>query len=361
MDKAITKKYLYVLIIFTLLISCKGQTQFEKSEETNIDSVIGKKVTSLDTAIWSFYQDKKNNYWFGSNGTGAYYYDGKSLTQFTKKDGLAGNQIRVIQADKFGNIYFDTFDGVSKFDGKRFTTLVPNYTSENEWKSDPNDLWFRTNGNENGVFRYDGTTLFHLKFPEYDLEKAFSLKFENRQFSPFGTYSIYKDKKENLWFGTLTAGVFQFNGESLNWIAEKELTRLDDGRSPAVRSIIEDKDGDFWMSNILNRYKITITENGAFKYEKLVGIENKKDQKTMELPYYLSAITDNTGHLWMATYNEGVWKYDGKDLFHYPIKDGETDVLLFSIYKDNSGTLWLGTHNAGAYIFNGHTFQKFGL
>jgi ligand-binding sensor domain-containing protein len=81
----------------------------------------------------------------------------------------------------------------------------------------------------------------------------------------------------------------------------------------------------------------------------------------MELPYYLSAITDNTGHLWMVTYNEGVWKYDGKHLFHYPIKDGETDVLLFTIYKDNSGTLWLGTHNAGAYIFNGHSFQKFGL
>jgi hypothetical protein len=48
-----------------------------------------------------------------------------------------------------------------------------------------------------------------------------------------------------------------------------------------------------------------------------------------------------------------------KNYIHYPIKDGETDVLLFTIYKDNKGVLWLGSHNAGVYKFNGHSFEKF--
>jgi hypothetical protein len=61
----------------------------------------------------------------------------------------------------------------------------------------------------------------------------------------------------------------------------------------------------------------------------------------------------------MATYENGVWKYNGKELIHYPVKAGETDVLLFTINKDNKGVLWLGTHNAGVYTFNGHTFEKF--
>jgi hypothetical protein len=53
-----------------------------------------------------------------------------------------------------------------------------------------------------------------------------------------------------------------------------------------------------------------------------------------------------------------VYKYNGKELIHYPIKDGETDVLLFTIYKDNKGVLWLGTHNAGVYKFMGKTFER---
>ncbi|MBK9023934.1 MAG: hypothetical protein IPL69_08160 [Saprospiraceae bacterium] len=61
----------------------------------------------------------------------------------------------------------------------------------------------------------------------------------------------------------------------------------------------------------------------------------------------------------MATYENGVWKYNGKELIHYPIKDGETNVYLFTIYKDKQGVLWLGTHNAGVYKFNGSSFEKF--
>jgi ligand-binding sensor domain-containing protein len=79
----------------------------------------------------------------------------------------------------------------------------------------------------------------------------------------------------------------------------------------------------------------------------------------MEFPFFLSITEDNKGNLWMATYENGVWKYNGKELINYPVKDGETDVLLFTIYKDNKGVLWLGTHNAGVYTFNGHTFEKF--
>ena len=61
----------------------------------------------------------------------------------------------------------------------------------------------------------------------------------------------------------------------------------------------------------------------------------------------------------MVTYKDGVWLNNGEKLIHYPIKDSEKEVLLFSIYKDNQGILWLGTHNAGVYKFNGNTFEKF--
>jgi len=61
----------------------------------------------------------------------------------------------------------------------------------------------------------------------------------------------------------------------------------------------------------------------------------------------------------MATYNAGVWRYNGKEVTHYNLKDGAKDVKLYSIYKDNKNVLWLGTFESGAYKFNGTSFEKF--
>ena len=55
----------------------------------------------------------------------------------------------------------------------------------------------------------------------------------------------------------------------------------------------------------------------------------------------------------------GASHYDGKNITHYPVKDGFTDAWMVAIYKDNRGDLWLCTNESGAYKFNGETFEKF--
>ena len=91
------------------------------------------------------------------------------------------------------------------------------------------------------------------------------------------------------------------------------------------------------------------------------GIDGIKSADGTDYIYFSSAIEDNNGDLWMATYNEGVWKYNGKEVTHYTVKDGATDITLFSIYKDKKGEIWLGAHETGAYKSNGKTFEKFKL
>jgi ligand-binding sensor domain-containing protein len=79
----------------------------------------------------------KRKYWFGSNGKGIYYLDGNKLKLFTTIDGLVNNAIRGIQEDINGNIYIETPEGISKFDGKQFTTLKAIKSSYNQWKLEP--------------------------------------------------------------------------------------------------------------------------------------------------------------------------------------------------------------------------------
>lgn len=346
-------KFLLFLTIITWISSCKGPKQTEQEESVSVTKAMGDQVAGLAGSIWVIYQDSRGYNWYGSNGNGAYWFDGVNLWQFTTLDGLASDQIRGIQEDKKGNIYFDTPNGVSKFNGEKFVTLIPVESTTNQWKLNPNDLWFKGNGDIQGAYRFDGDSLYQLEF------SAFGPKISGDEYS---TYSIYKDKQGHLWFGTLSAGVCRFDGTSLCWLYEHELAELEDGRVPGTRSIIEDKDGHFWLSNIISRYRINpnnATAPEKIQYDKLKGIDPVQQQVYMQLPYYNSAVFDEKrGDLWLTNYSEGVWKYDGKKLTHYPIKDGETDVLIISIYKDKQGVLWLGTDNAGVFKWNGEKFEK---
>ena len=339
-----------IFLLSILISSCNGQNKNAEGQSATA-KIIGSTVQQIDKSIWVIFQDKKNNYWFGSNGTGVYCWDGKIIKQYTDKDGLIENRIRGIQEDGSGNIFFDTPIGVSKFDGEKFVSLSPVKSMMSQWKLQEDELWFKGNGDVLGAYRYDGETLHHLEFSDID-----SLEHDITH----GVYTIYKDKQSNIWFGTLSKGVCRFDGESLKWIYEKELSVLDDGRVPAVRSILEDNEGFFRFSNIISKYKISTSKTKTdLVYEKLPAIDLSKQKSKMVLPYYTSAVIDKE-NLWMTNYNEGVWNYNGEDLTNYIVMDGEVKVLPVSIYKDNSGGIWVATDNAGVYKYNGSEFVKFG-
>src|SRR5438552_11573082 len=113
---------LFLLSILSILTSCNGQNQVTNGILNNRIAK-GDTVKELGKNTMIVYQDKKNNYWFGSWEDGLYRYDGKTILHFTTKDGLPHNRIDEIKEDKLGNIYFNTSGGISKFDGKKFNTL----------------------------------------------------------------------------------------------------------------------------------------------------------------------------------------------------------------------------------------------
>jgi ligand-binding sensor domain-containing protein len=339
---------LLVLITLTLLTLCNGQTAIQNK---NTDQFIkGDTVKELGNSIMVVYQDKKNTYWFGSWETGVYKYDGNELVNYTTKHGLLNNRIDEIREDKFGNIYFvssNATSSISKFNGNNFTTLT-SVPSEN-WKLESTDMWFKYSyGNTGKVYRYDGITLFELQIP-----KPPNLS------NPFDIYSIYKDRKGNIWFGTNPVGVCRYDGKSFEWITEEDVTEFRNEGANGVRSITEDKNGDFWF-NTEYRYSVydsTTPKSNKFykRHESIGGLDGKMDSNLDE---YLSTLRDNDD-LWFVTYRDGVWKYDGTKITHYVVQDNSKNITLFSIYKDNNNDLWLGTHENGAWKFNGQKFVKF--
>lgn len=342
------------LTISIILTSCNGQpkTIANNTEKLNVVVAKGDTVQELGSNIMVVYHDKKNVYWFGSWETGVYRYDGKTILHYTTKHGLPHNRIDEIKEDKSGNIYFNgcyPFSAITKFDGKIFTILP--VKANNEWKLQFDDLWFKHPHESGQVYRYDGSFLYKLQLPKPP-------KFSN----PYEIYSIYEDSKGNIWFGTNPVGVCRYNGKSFDWITETDVTELDGGPANGVRSIIEDGNGYFWF-NTEYHYSVydNATSNGQIFYRRQKSIGSLDGKKDGNLKEYLSITKDNNNNLWIATYRNGVWKYDGTKITHYPVQFSSKDINIFSVYKDNNGELWLGTHENGALKFNGQSFEQFKL
>lgn len=120
------------------------------------------------TWAWPQWQDKSGNIWFGNWG-GAYRYDGKSFTSFTKKDGLNGGVTRIIE-DQNGNLWFggDAGAGLSRYDGSSFThfTTQDGLINNSIWsilEDRAGNIWIGTR--ETGLTRYDGKSF--ITFSEY--------------------------------------------------------------------------------------------------------------------------------------------------------------------------------------------------
>lgn len=249
---------------------------------------IGVNVTQIDKTIWTIYQDKKSNYWFGSKENGVYYYNGHRLKHITTQNGLVSNEIRGIQEDANGNIFFDTEKGVSKFDGHTFKTLqMANPDSPlNNWVLKPDDLWFRIGSTKNGAYRFDGKYLHYLKFPTSPQEFIFYKNNPNSSLKPYGLYTIYKDRKGFMWFGTASLGVCRYDGKNLNWHYEEQLQTTPNGGDFGTRAIFEDKNGKFWINNTRFRYVIEKYGNKPITFKKENGIGYLNKTNKMAFPFF---------------------------------------------------------------------------
>lgn len=350
----------FLVVVALLSFACKGQTP-----STTINSkknTIGKVVQKLDHRIWQVFEDKSGNYWFGSDSAGVFKFDGKTIVQYTVEDGLSSNQIRQILEDKLGNMFFSTIGGIDKFDGKVFSKLEP--IKSTEWKLNPDDLWFQMLGNSKvgGPFRYDGKKLYNLQFPSHPRNEERIKQGVSPFFGPYEVYSIYKDRRGHMWFGTSVLGACRFDGEKIEWMYEEDLTIVPAGGSFGIRSVFEDSHGDFWICNSQQRLQFELSKDPKsmdLKYTKSPGFGNKEIFKGEDRIYYQSVVEDKNGHLWFCNWTNGVYKYDGVNTINYKVQKEGKDAQIVSMYLDSKGTIWLCTNNAGAFRFVDGQFVPF--
>lgn len=308
-----------------------------------------------------------------------------SFSNLTVNEGLSQNSVLSIAQDTIGFIWFNTEDGLNKYDGRKFTHYnVPSGSTKREVKYISGELfvdragvlWVVANSGKLNRYRHE-TDSFH--------EVS---KFEQ-------VISISQDTNQNYYIGTYGEGLFKIDHETKDTVQilkpkdkhfavcsflETEyktiLATTDDG-------IIEIKDDNYQFielapETIFSRFAKSKTGTIFLgSYEKGLYLKSKTDTgfksftgfQNYPLPSNLivkDLLVDKQDRLWITTERHGVFLVDFSlntvQNFIYDKNDpyALSSNSLFFMLEDNAGVIWIGTQGNGVCYYDAY-LKKFNV
>ncbi|WP_276501244.1 two-component regulator propeller domain-containing protein [Terrimonas pollutisoli] len=121
-------------------------------------------------------------------------------------------------------------------------------------------------------------------------------------------------------------------------------------KSNWIFPIIQDKAGNLW---------IACYEGGVSKYDGR-SFTNYTAAQGLCSDNIWSILEDSKGNIWFGGFDGGgLTKFDGKSFTSYKNTQGLSDSCVISILEDKKGNLWFGTRNGGANEYDGKTFTHY--
>ncbi len=308
-----------------------SHSRFMESNSANI-RYIGTDQGLPSQFIFSFCMDHKNRLWFGSLGGGASCFDGSTLINFTKKEGLTGNWVRVVFQDSKKNIWLGTENGISLYDGEKFI----HYTEEEGlsknrissiFEDSKQNIWIGSLGGGVSKFRNDSIT--HFSYKEGLTNPTIR--------------SIDEDKAGRIWFAS-KAGIFFYHNRSFS-----QLSQSDGLCSNKISAVKVDTKGNIWIGSEDNG--LNIYDGKHISHYSFSNIQ-KKD-------VIWSFYEDSDHKMWIPIWDKGVYQYDNNRFMLYSREEGLSNNFILEILEDNIGNIWFTTWGGGINILNKHSFKDF--
>lgn len=281
--------------------------------------------------ILKLLEDKRGRLWIITEDGKLYRKEtnGKVTSHFAGTEGVGAQDI---QQDALGNIYLASKNqGVYllRAGSNVFTRIssIGNLPIENIYISRNNKLYIGCDGQ--GIYVYDPQTGFLQDNPLFS-------RLVNLAKSKIT--SIIEDNQGNIWVSMLQKGVFMqrniqndfnymgFRLGNLNVIGENCVTSLSINQGNQVW-VGTDKDG-LYLFNIATR-----SVEGHFLNQSTV----------------LTLCKDQQGRTWVGTYTDGLGYMDAAGSFH-PVDLGiSKSVGIFDIKQDPQGNIWIATMGEGLF------------
>ncbi len=349
----------------------------------------------------SITKDEKGDVWFGTNGSGLLRYNGRSIIQYTVKQGLLSDSIMSLAEDKAGRIWVGTSRGASCYVNKHFINYErigrqPDKAVLNIYRDEVGNLWFGMSKNgvcflsnkkleatQSDFIEYNtaegltANTVFGsvednegdmwFGYDGYGVDCYAGCQSENNNSSDgqdkpvFTTFTtsqglpdnhvtaIFEDSKGFYWFGT-PSGLCCYNGKSfVNYGVDQGLP------SNLVTCIAEGPDGEIWFATEKGLASLRTGDS----INAGVTLHSYKQSKALATYGVYYMYKDKNENMWICTYGGGIIKYDGKSLAEYTTDQGLTNNLVLGMTEDSKGNLWFCTYGGGVSKYDGVDFTNY--
>lgn len=292
--------------------------------------------------ITSILQDKNGTIWFTTAGEGVYYFLGNRLYNINLDDGLNDNYVYTIIEDKAGKIWVGTDQGIA------FCSTVKNQKVTGSLKlinglpdeivrtlkcDSKGNIWIGMQ--DKGICKFD--------FLKNKIETTYNLSSWK-----YGQVNDLLVSDNEIWIATEENGIVNYS--FTNKGIPKAYTTYGNLKFPKVNKIVQDDEGNIWMS----------TNNGIIRSHGnwltfLSEIKNKK------INFVHSIYCDSKNNL-IFTPDQGliITSLNNNDttLKSFTLTPVKNLIDIISIYEDTFGFYWIGTMGEGIFRLNAETGER---
>jgi ligand-binding sensor domain-containing protein/signal transduction histidine kinase len=288
--------------------------QFVCYDERNTPDLKNSSITALCA-------DRDGALWIGTDGGGLLRLKSGSFTQFSRKNGLAGDAIRVIYESRNGAVWIGTTTGMSCWQNGQFKTDFQRSALLSEvirsiYEDQEGNMWIATGRGLNRL-RRNGT------MDAFDMPNGLPND---------SVRMVSQDQGGRIWIGS-NNGLLWYNWFWGNtFYAYNTKFGLSD---TFVSAICEDTEGNLWVGTYsgLNRFR-----EGRFY--------SQPDNNGQPFGRVNALFVDREGDLWVGS-QEGLSRLKAEKFFTYTKQQGLSHNNVMSVLQDRSGSLWMGTWGGG--------------
>jgi signal transduction histidine kinase/ligand-binding sensor domain-containing protein len=271
-------------------------------------------------------QDRQGNIWFGSDKGLVKFENGRTVKDYTMKNGLPGKQTRLVYGQR-------PLQVVSvRDDGSLWLTDVDSMQSHLVAQQPPEGLIIQISYADREGNIWFGT----LRDGLYRARKQFVTAYAKPQgLTATEVYPVFEDRAGTIWVGAAGEGLFR--------LKDGAFTNYRDSASAVanyVTSIYEDRAGRLWINGMWR------FEDGRF----VRGISTEVLRDTFGAAWTM--YEDREGAFWFGT-SRGVVRYQNGAATRYTTQDGLAGDDTKVIIGDAAGGLWLGSYGGLTHYKDG--------
>ena len=344
------KKIKHILILLFTLYGVNNYSQQFKFQHYSVEEGLPQ------SQVYAMIQDSRGLLWLGTKG-GLSKFNGKEFTTFTKEEGLSGDQVYSLFEDSKHNIWIGTGDGITHYNGITFTKhpisekdaiFVSAIIEDNN-----NTIWAATNA---GLYYFKNNAWINFVSNNIALARDISC--------------LFVDKKGNIWTGndsglfkiedghvtryTVKSGlssnkirsVNELNGQLLVGTYGHGLNIHNDngwyvlGKSnEIIHDVFVDDKQEIWVAT---------QDNGSIKYNiKKKTSKTYNQEEGLSVDNILVILQDSWGNMWFGTSGGGINKYHTQQFKHFNLEEGFKDKVINSVLGGSHNKIWVGTGDIG--------------